>query len=720
MKKQLLLFVVFLLMAVNCLTGQSITATTYPFTKTATVSPVTITGTVLIGSNVDEGASAVAPIGFEFWFDGAGYSTFSVESNGLIKLGNTVVTPEPVNDMASVLNVPKITAYWDNLTTGLNQVKYANDGTAPNRRLIVEWYPNGKRVQTWLWESGKIEFVYGTAQTANANGYSIGIGNSGTDFASVTTTAVILNSTVAYGTANNNNTLGIAQNTKFSFTPVAPAAPTNLTFANITLNGMQLNWTDASNELGYVIYKSIDNVNFTLAGQVAADVTSFDATGLNPGMIYYWKVCSFKEVLSTPLTGSQATTATPLAGTYTIGPSGDFSSVTNAIYTLNGSGFSAPGEVVFELMADYSSSVETLPLVFPATLPTSVTHTLVLRPAAGATGLSISGNAAQTIQINGADYITIDGRPGGTGTPELTIDNTLSTGIALQLINGASNNTIHYCSITGINTTSSGVVSISTSTAATGNNNNLISYCNIHDGASKPAVLFSASGTAAKENTGNTVSNNNFYNWEMGNNASNTRAMVIGGNSSGMIITGNSFYQTTATTLISQSTNSFINITGTTTNGTSFTGNYLGGSAPLCGGAPMSLTYSTYYGNITGISLSPGVLSPTSIQGNTIQNIEIIVPSGQGGSFTGMSQSYGAVNIGNITPNIIGSTSVPNSISIVNNSSSQAASFTGITVSSSSYTTDQTNIAGNVICGISMTNTGTSGVNFTGIGVTAF
>lgn len=729
MKKHLLILIILATFMTGNTFGQSISATTYTFTKAGYAyaanmpSPIT-----LLTAGIDEGASEVVPIGFNFWFDGVEYTHFSVESNGIIRLGMAAAVPEPVNDLASSTNVPKLAAYWDNLSTGTYPVVYQLDGVSPNRRLIVQWYPNGKRLQTWIWESGKIEFVYITAFAANANGYSIGIGNSSTDFASVTTTSIILNSTVAYGTANNNNTLGIAAGTKFTFNPVPPSAPTNLTFSNITLSSMQLDWTDITDELGYYIYKSLDNVNFTFAGQVAANITSFEATGLNPGMLYYWRVYSLREVMSLPLEGSHATTPTPLSGTYTIGPSGDFSTISDAVYTLAGSGFSSTDPVIFELMADYNSSVESFPVIFPATLPTTATNTLTLRPAADATALSLTSNASQTVRIDGADYITIDGRPGGTGTlPVLNIDNSLSagsatSGLAIQLINGASNNIIRYCDITGVNASSAGaVIFIQTSNATTGNNNNLIEYCNIHNGATYPVCLMQISGTTAKENTANTVSNCNFFNWNLSTSGGYGRAVSLGGNTTGTILTGNSFYQTAPVINITQSTNGFIQLTGVNTlTNTSVTGNFIGGTEPLCAGAPLSLTYQTYYGHVQGISISAGSTLPTNIQGNTISNIEFIVPSGQGGLFTGISQSLGVVNVGTITPNIIGSTSILNSLTVSNNSSSMAFAFTGISASGASGSADQTNISNNVICGITMSGTGTGGTNFSGISLNSW
>ena len=67
---------------------------------------------------------------------------------------------------------------------------------------------------------------------------------------------------------------------RYTFTPKIPANPTNLTFSAVTLTTMTLNWHDnASNEVGYAIYNSIDGVNYTFVTQVAANSTNYAASG---------------------------------------------------------------------------------------------------------------------------------------------------------------------------------------------------------------------------------------------------------------------------------------------------------------------------------------------------------------------------------------------------------------------------------------------------------
>src|ERR1043165_9989840 len=166
------------------------------------------------------------------------------------------------------------------------------------------------------------------------------------------------------------------------------------------------------------------------------------------------------------------------SGTITVGPTGTYSTLTAAIAATS-SGVS--GNVIFELQSTYTSAGGTFPITFPPNLCVDATHTITVRPASGATSLTItSSNSTATIDINGGNYVTIDGRPGGTGTTsQLTIANT-ATGSpsAIRFINDASNNTVTYCSLQGSASTSLGIVTFSTG-VTTGNDNNTISNNNI-------------------------------------------------------------------------------------------------------------------------------------------------------------------------------------------------------------------------------------------------
>ena len=188
-----------------------ITAGTYAFTSSSAVALEDMSGgtTQLVAANLDDTASGVNNIGFEFWFDGVRFTQFSCNANGLCRLGNAGISISFDNstEFNSTTNAPKIAPYFDDLWTGTNgKVHFKVIGSAPNRKLICRmvertdsesWRRESRcgAFQMWLFETtGVIEFVYGSGIALNSDngGYSIGLqSGAATNFASVTSTGPI-------------------------------------------------------------------------------------------------------------------------------------------------------------------------------------------------------------------------------------------------------------------------------------------------------------------------------------------------------------------------------------------------------------------------------------------------------------------------------------------------------------------------------------------------
>ncbi len=295
-------------------------------------------------SNQDDNRSYPVNIGFDFWYNGTRYTQFSVSTNGFIDFSWQTFDGGPnsrpfgpydadltTNSQAGGTVLALAPLYFDLTTLGEtdplgNSIMYLTTGTAPNRVLTVEWldmsvwtYYANVNFQVKLFEStGAIQFIYGSMTPGTAVwSYTLGINDS---VLSASPTAAQLlsqqtaNTTTFSNAAQNNLTTLPTANSMLTFTPPTPSNPTNLTFSNIQLTSMQLNWTDnANNEVGYVIYRSDDGgATYNFIHQLAANSTSSIETGLLPGTTYYWKVYAVTEGrLSAALLGSQATSPAP-------------------------------------------------------------------------------------------------------------------------------------------------------------------------------------------------------------------------------------------------------------------------------------------------------------------------------------------------------------------------------------------------------------------------
>ncbi len=406
---------------------------------------------------------------------------------------------------------------------------------------------------------------------------------------------------------------------------------------------------------------------------------------------------------------------TPLSGIRSIGPAGDYLSIGAAVADVQAQ--TLGGALVLELQASYVSSVETFPLVF-TNLGTSAINTVTLRPQTGATALSISSadTTAATVDLNGAQYVTIDGRPGGVGTAkQLTIANTSTSGVALRYINEASGNAIQYTTLQGVNTSANrGTVFFSTTTGVNGNDNNTLDHCDLCDGATTPAnglYALGSNGTTAQNNSGNTVSNCNVYNFYAAT-ALDAAGVRLDGGNTGWTLTGNSFYQTASRAAVAANVRAiYLNAYLNDASGNNFvvSGNFIGGSTPNAGGTPWTTTGTAAAYQFQGIQLFVSTSTPSSVQGNTIQNFvwtSSYASIGHPGVWSGIYVLGGAVNVGTVVGNTIGSGTGTGSVTTTT-SGSGGTTF-GI-ASDESYTISIcNNTIGSMTVNASATNIGAS------------
>ncbi len=682
----------------------------------------------LTGFNLGSGSD------FDFFFMGQRYGQFSASANGIITLG--AVTGTGVYALPNS-TVATISAFANDMQIGTDgKVEAKVVGSAPNRTLVIQWtnvmirYTGSNAPGTGTWQvrlyesSGRIEFVYGamTTNAATTASYYIGFSRNTTAnnvvTVNTTTHTATTSATVASNTYTASSTitaLNSASNGSrrfYLFTPSVPNAPTALNFTAVSAGAMTLNWTDnSSNELGFAIYRSTDNVNFSYVGLAAANALSSVQTGLNSGTTYYWRVYAVTEGgVSAAVSATQATNAGSLSGNKTVGGGGaDYATLTAAFNDINTNGLS--GNVTLILQAGYLASNEP---AFP--IPTSGAvvgaNTVTIYPAVS--GLSItSANTTGTLNFNGGKNIIIDGRVGGSGsTPDLVIENTnAGTSYAVQFINDATGNTIKYANIKSRNTSTSSGTIVFAGGVVSGNDNNTISNNNISDGTSAPLIaIYSAGSSSSIENNDNIVSNNNISNYFSAGSA--THGIYISSGNSGWSITGNSLFQTAARVYTTSNTHYGIRIDNTSGNGFTVSNNFIGGGAASAGGS--AYTMSGVSSLFRGVYVNVGSTSATSVQGNTVTNFSFSTGSTTTtlpGYFSGIHVGAGLVNVGTVSGNTIGATSGTGSINIIATSSGGLS--TGIYATSGAVVTIQNNTIGSISTG----GTATMGYSFNGIAI---
>ncbi len=390
--------------------------------------------------------------------------------------------------------------------------------------------------------------------------------------------------------------------------------------------------------------------------------------------------------------------------TITVGSSGATYSTLKAAFDAINAG-AVTGVITIQVVAN---TAEAASAVLNASGTGSASYTSInIYPTI--TGLAVSGSiAVPLIDLNGADNVTIDGRVNATGSvKDLFITNTSTSNVAgtstLRFINDATANIVKYCTIRGSEGLNSyGVIYFGISAGANGNDNNTIDNNNITNAGTRPINAVYSLGTAGKENSAVTFSNNNFYDFFSNSSTGGSAMNVLAGNTN-WTITGNSFYNVSAWNPGSTGYN-VIAINNTAGNDFTVSGNYIGGNAPLCAGTPFTKGGAGRDG-INIIYLIVGTSAASNIQGNTIQNINYTNLNNTR-NFAGIMVDAGNVNIGTTSGNTIGAATGTGSIS-----GNNVQVFWGILTAGAGVI----NIENNTIGSVSMTTAANAAVAIQGI-----
>lgn len=419
----------------------------------------------------------------------------------------------------------------------------------------------------------------------------------------------------------------------------------------------------------------------------------------------------------------------PLNGVYNVGMGQPFSTITNAISALNQLGVSGPVTFVLQDLSYDSTTGEVFPIVLGPYSNASTTNTVTIRPATGIASRILSNSNVATFDINSGSHYRIDGRQGGTGGftsgLNLVVTNIHTSAPTIRFINDADSNSITYTDLRGSNTNAlasanAGVINFGNTSLTDGNDFNTIKFCDIREeGTNLPVAAISSIGSATSvlaNNDNNIIDSCNIYNFFNPSVAS--AAIYVGANNSSWQIRGNRFYQTAARTFTAGPIHRVLWITPNTANLTSASGfvisnNFIGGnSAAGTGNYEMNGAFAHNF-NVFDISVGLGAV--TSVQGNTITNINYSSTATTSITFLGINIVNGNVDVGTVTGNLIGSRTTNGAIT-VNINSTTAGGAMGIRTGGGTGNTF--NIANNIISGYDLFGTtATSTPEFFGINV---
>lgn len=466
----------------------------------------------------------------------------------------------------------------------------------------------------------------------------------------------------------------------------------------------------------------LDPAKATLAESGAAPISGFaldyDAQVRqgNPG---YSGSGSAPDIGADEMDGVQALA---FGGTYNVGTGQPFTSLTGAdglFARINSLGLSSNTivNITSDLTEDGTNAL--LPWVEQGV----GNYILTIKPDASVVR-TVSGNiTGGMIRLNGAKRLVINGS-NGTSTNYLTFRNTSvlgTTGAAFTLTNGASNNTIRYCTIEAFTNATTGVILFGTSTVAGGNSNNTVSNCTINAtvGGNTGLVCLYSGGTVGRENSGNVITNNTIFNYR-------ERGLDIPATgSSAWAISGNSLYNGGITGAIDYAANTVlygIKVSGGA--GHTISNNYIGSSAPLANGANAVYLSSTGLLTYLGIQLTTSASTPaSSIKGNTIAGFSIsCIPNNAvtaSNVFMGIDTGGSGITIGGTATgdgNLVGSNTANGSIVVTTTTAliTHRSNVRGINCASTGG-----QITGNQVGGIDVRNIGAGPAPTTFLGIYA-
>lgn len=682
---------------------------------------VTTWTTIVTGAISNNQWSTAVPMPFSFNYFGSPVSQFRASANGLITFSGLTAPALPNNNEnlpTSLLPDSSIACFWEAFTsappTAANDVvAWKVVGSAPNRQLWIKWASFEMGAPSVSYTNIACVLEETTDKIYLVEGYTPGT-------PLLTTTAGLsLSSTtsVQFGTKNRPQTLNTSNtptdNDYITFTPYTQTAMSYVSSdasqpitSNIAKNSVNeavlrlvINTTGelspiavsqfALNTTGTTTLANITNAKLFYTGkdsafntsvQFGSTVTSpaatFNISGtqqLLPGDNYFWLTYSISatalagntidagcsqitinSVAQTPTTtapsGSRLV-SNGLSGTYTVGTGGAYTYLSDAFKDINVNRLSGP--VTLSIISDIDDTASCL-----LTYSNPNAYSINILPSADVLRNITARLAAPLLELSGTKNLVIDGKGPVSGSGKYLRFLNKDTGSTISLIHGANMDSIRNTIIEGTSISLiKGIVNLGISAnTPSGVQNIFIGNNDIRDRSDSnfvPSILIYSAGSLTLVNQNITISNNNLFNFRRSGVYVNSA-----GNGGNWTISGNHFYYNTSVVAATGDVVPIMLIPGSMAENNHITNNYIGGQAPFCGGSPWLSSNGV---NWVAMNINTGLDIGTSVQGNTIQNLNMTTTATV--DFAGIRIESGRVVAGNITGNTIGHPTTPNSIS---------------------------------------------------------
>lgn len=231
-KSRFLVAIIFCLFIFN-VNGQ---VTNYSFSQSNSTYVALATSTIIHNSVWDDNV-AIVPIPFSFTFNGVGYTSASVNSNGYITFGNVNSASNsyaPISSNSGYIGA--ISAFSRDLINNGSPVVYGIEGVTPNRIFVVQWN-NARRYSLGAVAGDVLNFQIRLYESSNKSEVRYGAN-------SATSTTALISQVGLRGFFNSdfNNRTSI---TSWNATTAGTANTATITSSNTILpvSGLTYTWT---------------------------------------------------------------------------------------------------------------------------------------------------------------------------------------------------------------------------------------------------------------------------------------------------------------------------------------------------------------------------------------------------------------------------------------------------------------------------------------------